>query len=103
MLVTHRYGEPENAAAPLTVSGSLLGLPTDKGALLLILNIIKLNFVFLTHQLKYLALVSEDHLLEIAGYREMHKDNKSYDSMHLPRYAPFFVDFKRVWRNCIKT
>jgi hypothetical protein len=62
MFVTHRYGEPENAAAPLTISGSVLGFPTDK------------------------ALVSEDHLVEIAGYRKMFKSNESYDRMHLPRF-----------------
>ena len=31
MLVTHRYGEPENATDPLTASNSAFGILTDKG------------------------------------------------------------------------
>jgi hypothetical protein len=31
MIVTHRYGEPEDGGNPFVVSGSMIGLPMDKG------------------------------------------------------------------------
>jgi hypothetical protein len=61
MMVTHRYGEPEDAAAPFVVSASLFGMPTDK------------------------ALVTEDFLLEVAGYRKVMKSNERYDTRFMPR------------------
>lgn len=61
MMVTHRYGEPEDGGAPLVVSASLWGLPTEK------------------------ALVSEDFLVEVADYRKLKKSNEPYDSKYMPR------------------
>ena len=31
MIITHRSGEPEEGGALFTVSGSIIGLPTEKG------------------------------------------------------------------------
>jgi hypothetical protein len=61
MMITHRYGEPENPGAPLVVSTSLFGMPTDK------------------------ALVSEDFLIEVAGYRKVLKSNERYDTRFVPK------------------
>jgi hypothetical protein len=65
MIVTHRSGEPENPGNSLVISGSLIGLPTDK------------------------ALVTEDNLVEVGGYRKFSKCNEKYDSVHPPRLVIF--------------
>lgn len=62
MIVTHRSGEPENGGASTTIIGSLIGIPTEK------------------------ALVSEDHCIEIGGYRRLTKSNEPYDNLHMPRF-----------------
>ena len=49
MIVTHRYGEPEDGAAPRVASASLLGFMTEK------------------------ATVSEDNLMDVAGFRRIRK------------------------------
>ena len=61
MMVTHRYGEPENLGAPLVISASLFGMPTEK------------------------AFVTEDFLIEIADYRKFTESNERYDSRFMPR------------------
>ena len=61
MIVTHRSGEPENAVGSYIASTSLLGIPSDK------------------------AMVTEDFIIEVAGYRRMLKSNELYDSLHMPR------------------
>lgn len=61
MIVTHRWGEPENLAGAYITSRSVLGIPTEK------------------------AQVSEDFILEVAGHRKMTKSNESYDCLHMPR------------------
>lgn len=63
MIVTHRSGEPENPVGSYVASTSLLGLPSDK------------------------AEVTEDPIIEVAGYRKMMKSNEIYDSLHLPRFT----------------
>lgn len=61
MIVTHRSGEPENPGGISVSSNSLLGIPTAK------------------------AEVTEDFIIEVAGYRKLTKANDLYDSLHLPR------------------
>ena len=61
MIVTHRSGEPENPVGAYVASTSLLGLPSNK------------------------AMVTEDFIIEVAGYRTMIKSNELYDSLHMPR------------------
>jgi hypothetical protein len=63
MIVTHRYGEPEDGATPRVASNSLLGILTDK------------------------ATVSEDNLMDVAGYRKIKKSNEPYDRLNMPRFA----------------
>ena len=70
MIVTHRWGEPEDGGQLYVVSTSLLGLPTEK------------------------ACVSEDHLIEVAGYREISKSNHLYDRTQLPKYFLLDYNFK---------
>lgn len=72
MIATHRSGEPENAVGPYVASTSLLGIPNEK------------------------ALVTEDFIIEIAGYRKMNKSNELYDSLHLPRYINKVLNYIHV-------
>lgn len=60
MIVTHRWGEPENPTEIRVALPSLFGLPTEK------------------------ALVSEDHLMEVAGHRKCEKSNHLYDPANPP-------------------
>lgn len=62
MILTHRSGEPENPGGLAVASTSLMGIPTAK------------------------AEVTEDFIIEIAGYRKLYKSNELYDSIYLPRY-----------------
>lgn len=61
MIVTHRSGEPENPGNFYIASNSILGIPTEK------------------------AQVTEDFIIEVAGYRRLFKSNQLYDTLHLPR------------------
>lgn len=61
MIVTHRSGEPENPGGISVSSNSILGIPTAK------------------------AEVTEDFIIEVAGYRKLTKANNLYDSLLLPR------------------
>ena len=63
MIVTHRYGEPEDGAAPRVASASLLGFMTEK------------------------ATVSEDNLMDVAGFRRIRKSNEPYDRLNMPRFV----------------
>lgn len=49
MIVTHRSGEPENPGGLIVSSRSLLGFPTEKAG------------------------VTEDFLIEVAGFRKIKK------------------------------
>ena len=67
LIVTHKWGEPENPAAGLIASKSLIGIPTEK------------------------ACVTEDFLIEVAGYRKCNKSNHLYDTLHMPKFVKFFI------------
>jgi hypothetical protein len=66
MILTHRSGELENCGESLSIIGSLIGFSAHK------------------------ALVSEDHLIEIGGYRKLTKSNEPYDNLYIPRYILIF-------------
>jgi hypothetical protein len=61
MIVTHRWGEPEDGGQFYICSQSIIGIPTGK------------------------ACVSEDHLIEVAGHRTISNGNKDYDKYEKPR------------------
>ncbi|CAF0828003.1 unnamed protein product [Brachionus calyciflorus] len=61
MIVTHKWGEPENLTGALVSSKSLIGIPIDK------------------------ACVTEDFIIEVAGYRKLKKINHLYDRLHKPK------------------
>ena len=74
MIVTHRSGEPENGGASTTIIGSLIGIPTEK------------------------ALVSEDHCIEIGGYKTLIRSNEPYDKFKFPRFC-FIFEFFFIWKS----
>lgn len=61
MLCIHRSGEPDNPGDLAIASSSLLGIPTAK------------------------ASVTEDHLIEIAGYSRLKKSNEIFDKKLSPK------------------
>lgn len=61
MLCIHRSGEPDNPGDLAIASASLLGMPTAK------------------------ASVTEDHLIEIAGYSRLKKSNEIFDKKLSPK------------------
>ena len=63
MLCVHRSGEPDEIDNFQIASCSLVGLPTEK------------------------ASVTEDHLIEVAGYSRLYQRNKLYDRGCPARYA----------------
>ena len=65
MIITHRSGDPED----LVSNNSVL------------VNLASVSGVQLTEK----ALVTEDHLIEIAGWRSISKSNEIYDAIKLPR------------------
>lgn len=65
MIVTHRSGEPEDATGSIVTAKSLIGIPNDK------------------------AEVTEDFLIEVAGYRRLMKSNDLYDTRFMPRFVRF--------------
>lgn len=60
MLCIHRSGEPDDPGNLCIASSSILGLPTEK------------------------ASVTEDHLIEIAGYSRLKKSNEVFDKKLAP-------------------
>lgn len=60
MTVIHKWGEPENSTSFGIASKSIIGIPTTK------------------------AKVSEDFVIEVAGFRSLSKGNHIYDSKHTP-------------------
>ena len=64
MIITHRFGEPEEMAGK-----TLLG------------NLGSFNGI----QIADKALVSEDHLIEIADCKRIFKSNEVYDAIKTPR------------------
>ncbi|RNA03963.1 hypothetical protein BpHYR1_038486 [Brachionus plicatilis] len=60
MTVVHKWGEPENSIPLGIASKSIIGIPNEK------------------------ACVSEDFVIEVAGYRSLSKGNHIYDSKHKP-------------------
>ena len=62
MLCVHRSGEPDEIDNLRITSCSLIGLPTDK------------------------ASVTEDHLIEIAGFSRLFQSNKLYDKVCQAKY-----------------
>ena len=61
MMCIHRSGEPDNPGDLMIASTSLLGIPTAK------------------------ASVTEDHLIEIAGYSKLKKSNEIFDKILTPK------------------
>jgi hypothetical protein len=61
MMCIHRSGEPDNQGDFMIASTSLLGIPAAK------------------------ASVTEDHLIEIAGYSKLKKSNEIFDKILTPR------------------
>ena len=61
MIITHRSGEPNDPVGSYIAINSLVGLPIDK------------------------AEVTEDHLIETAGFSKLFKQNDQYDKCYLPR------------------